>query len=259
MSVERFVCVTFPLRHLALVTERRVKGALGVVVLVAVPTSFVYVFLPDRSVQWCRPHLGARAFVTRTRKTCASLGIWTPTQKQTRPPNAGQVLPLRGFSGNPEWWRGLIRATFPGLNQSLSVVSFRHQLSVGCAKKAFLLEAMLFAWHSHVLCFFARLQYGHTCSAFTILDPDLQAVIWLPLFAAITIISLCVYLRIGHVARQAQRQIRSQISTLSQSESSSAAGGGASAGGTALEKSQRRRTISLLLVIGIYVLTNVGE
>ncbi len=84
------------------------------------------------------------------------------------------------------------------------------------------------------------------------MDPTLQGAVWFPVFSIITIICVSVYVRMWVLARRA----RTQIQDLSVGVGGAGAGAGAAA---MLHKAQRKTTLSLLLVSGVYLSTNVGE
>ncbi len=87
----------------------------------------------------------------------------------------------------------------------------------------------------------------HHCSVWELIDPAVQAGTWLPLFAIISVISISVYVRMGYLSKKVQREIETQRNSVTTTT------------GRVIDKAQWKTTVNLLLVIGIYVLTNTGE
>ena len=75
---------------------------------------------------------------------------------------------------------------------------------------------------------------------------------WLPIISVVTLASSVVSVKMAVLSRKVRKDIERQSSILGRNQSEAESRGG-------MNKSQWRATVSLLIVIGFYVLTNFGE
>ncbi len=99
--------------------------------------------------------------------------------------------------------------------------------------------------------FFRRFDQFY-CSFKDLIDPDLQTYMWLPIISVVTLASSVVSVKMAVLSRKVRKDIERQSSILGRNQSEAESRGG-------MNKSQWRATVSLLIVIGFYVLTNFGE